>query len=252
MISQLQKLGLTDKEAKVYLAVLELGPSPVQKIAQRAEVPRATTYLVLDDLQNKGLVTTHTEGKKVHFTAASPEHLNDLINQQKKTIEERSVLLQTLMPGLLQRTQKEQNKRPTVRYYEGASGVKSSMRDIIKAPGKEIINFFCHDDVETAFKKTNITWQDIIKHRKQAKTKHRAIYTWHSKAPAPGRHNPKFTKYIPYAQLPLTADIEVKGRHVAFTPYNEPLRAVIIEDEAIAKSISAIFNALWQQPKSKK
>ena len=60
---ELQHIGLNEREAKVYLAALELGPSPVQKIAQRAGIPRATVYLVLDDLRSKGFVTTYDEGK---------------------------------------------------------------------------------------------------------------------------------------------------------------------------------------------
>ncbi len=35
---ELRKLGLTEKEVRVYLAGLELGPSSVQNIAKRAEI----------------------------------------------------------------------------------------------------------------------------------------------------------------------------------------------------------------------
>ena len=66
---ELQRVGLDERQAKVYLAALELGPSPVQKIAQRAGIPRATVYLVLNDLQGKGLITTYDEGKKTFFVA---------------------------------------------------------------------------------------------------------------------------------------------------------------------------------------
>ena len=40
---ELQKIGLSEKEAKVYLAALELGQASVQNIARKAEVNRATT-----------------------------------------------------------------------------------------------------------------------------------------------------------------------------------------------------------------
>ncbi|MBI3251348.1 MAG: TrmB family transcriptional regulator, partial [Candidatus Andersenbacteria bacterium] len=62
-IQALKHLGLKDKEAAVYLAALQLGPSPVQNIARRANVVRATTYVILEDLQKKGLVTHYKEGK---------------------------------------------------------------------------------------------------------------------------------------------------------------------------------------------
>ena len=54
-IQDLQQIGLTEKEAKVYLAALELGEKAVQVIAQKAGVNRATTYFILESLIEKGL-----------------------------------------------------------------------------------------------------------------------------------------------------------------------------------------------------
>ena len=64
-IQELTNLGLKDKEASVYLSCLELGPSPVQPIARKAKVVRATTYVILESLMNMGLVTKFKEGKKI-------------------------------------------------------------------------------------------------------------------------------------------------------------------------------------------
>ena len=64
-IQELTSLGLKDKAAAVYLASLEIGPSPVQPIAKKAKVVRATTYVVLEELMQMGLVTKYKEGKKV-------------------------------------------------------------------------------------------------------------------------------------------------------------------------------------------
>ena len=69
----IEKLGLSEKEAKVYLASLELGPSPVQVISQKSKVNRATTYVVIDSLMAMGLMSTYDEGKKTFFTSESPE-----------------------------------------------------------------------------------------------------------------------------------------------------------------------------------
>lgn len=40
LVNHLKNAGLADKEAKVYLAMLELGPSPVLPIAAKAGVNR--------------------------------------------------------------------------------------------------------------------------------------------------------------------------------------------------------------------
>ncbi len=53
--SVLQAAGLTDKEARIYLAALELGQAPVLRIAQKAGIKRPTAYVTLGELQAKGL-----------------------------------------------------------------------------------------------------------------------------------------------------------------------------------------------------
>ena len=76
MIEQLQKLGLSQKEASVYIATLELGEaSPVSTIAKKAEVNRTTTYDILETLVQKGIVITSTHKKYKFYRAQPPEKL---------------------------------------------------------------------------------------------------------------------------------------------------------------------------------
>ena len=51
----LAKLGLSEKEAKVYVTCLEIGPASVRSIAQAAGVNRGTTYDIIRSLQQRGL-----------------------------------------------------------------------------------------------------------------------------------------------------------------------------------------------------
>lgn len=87
--ADLTKLGLSDKEAAVYLAALALGAGPVQPIARRAQVARATTYLVLESLMKRGLVTQYEEGKKTVFVAEPPQQLAQLLEKQESVIQEK-------------------------------------------------------------------------------------------------------------------------------------------------------------------
>ena len=72
---ELNYLGLNEKEAKVYLAALELGKSSVQNIAKKADVNRATTYVVIEALIKRGLMSSANENKKQYFIAEAPEKL---------------------------------------------------------------------------------------------------------------------------------------------------------------------------------
>ena len=115
-IEILEKIGLNEKEASVYLALLELGTATVHPIATKAAIKRPTTYLILDQLQQKGIVSVIPRAKKALYTAESPEKL--LTDLKKK--EE---LLKGSLPSLLAlfNTKKE---KPQVQLFEGREGVK--------------------------------------------------------------------------------------------------------------------------------
>ena len=53
------KFGLSEKEASVYIALLELEVAVVQEIASAAGINRSSTYVVLEALQKRGLVNTN-------------------------------------------------------------------------------------------------------------------------------------------------------------------------------------------------
>ena len=73
LIHELSHVGLSDKEAAVYLAAMELGPAVVQDIAKKAEVNRATTYVMIESLASRGMMSTFVKGKKRYFAAEPPE-----------------------------------------------------------------------------------------------------------------------------------------------------------------------------------
>jgi len=49
----LRNLGLNEKEAKIYLACLELGSATVQEVAQKSSIKRTNIYNLLGSLKKK-------------------------------------------------------------------------------------------------------------------------------------------------------------------------------------------------------
>lgn len=242
----LQRIGLDEREARVYLAALELGPSPVQRIAQRADVPRATTYLVLDDLRNKGFVTTYDEGKKTFFVAESPERLALLADEREAEVKRQKEIIKKLVPELIARGQFEKGERPMVRYYEGPKAIKAFLREgIVKGSG-EIINFVHLDKARATMEKAGITFDDAEVRRKQFGVRSRVIYTSQLGPVAGYETRLRQAKYIPESKFPLSADVSVQGDLVMLVPYGSPLRGVGILDKSIAEALTVVFEGLWR------
>jgi sugar-specific transcriptional regulator TrmB len=72
----LSKLGMSDYHARVYSALVSLGPSGVAEIQRSSSVPRTKIYEVLQQLSALGAVEFQN-GRPVVYNALSPEILVD-------------------------------------------------------------------------------------------------------------------------------------------------------------------------------
>ncbi|MBI5728232.1 MAG: helix-turn-helix domain-containing protein, partial [Candidatus Magasanikbacteria bacterium] len=123
LVDYLTKIGLHEKEAKVYLAAIELGGGSVQELAQKSGLKRPTVYVVLDSLVAQGLVSEEKKGRGSSFVAASPEALKRKAAEQKKAIDEAFPFLTAMWTG--------EKSKPQVRVYEGLEGMKEIYRETL-------------------------------------------------------------------------------------------------------------------------
>ena len=120
----LQELGLTQREIKVYLALLELGLTTTGPIIKRSEVPNSKIYEVLESLQNKGLVSWIIKGKTKYFQASNPKQLLTLLKDKQRKIEE-------ILPELEMKQKLSQSKK-SVELFEGVKAIKSMLQGLIQ------------------------------------------------------------------------------------------------------------------------
>ena len=124
MQESLEKLGLSENETKVYLAVLGLGPSPAVVIANQAQVKRSTTYLVLQHLISMGLVSEVADSKEKMFKAEDPDRLTKLTRKMRRRVVDAEIELEKLLPGL-KAIQKKIIESPKLNFYQGLEGIKT-------------------------------------------------------------------------------------------------------------------------------
>ena len=124
MDNNLIKLGLTGNEAKVYMAVLQLGQSDASGIARLAGVKRPTTYLALENLAKQGLVSEITDQKEKIFKAEDPDRLVRLTRKMRRKVIEAETDLEKLLPGL-KAIQKKLVEPPKMTFYQGLEGIRT-------------------------------------------------------------------------------------------------------------------------------
>ncbi len=132
---ELRKLGLNEKEVKVYLAGLELGPNSVQNIAKMAKITRPTTYEIIKGLEEKGLFVEVKQKKKRYFVAQSPERILGILRTQKREIEEREREFIRIIAALEAKYSKEKGE---VKLFKGKEGLKALEEILSFSPTPEI------------------------------------------------------------------------------------------------------------------
>lgn len=232
----LRSIGLTDKETNVYLALLELGTASVQPIASKAGIKRPTTYLILDDLVKKGLVSIVPRSQKALYTAESPEKIiSDLSKKQE--------LVKRFLPNMLALYNAKKNK-PQVLLFEGKEGVGQVYNKIFNSP--EILFFSTIRDVFAMFPDMPKTLMERVETKK---TRIRELLT---QTPADleyvtwvkqGEYYQ--SRFAPKNSPEFLTDSAIFGESVAFFSFKPQVFAVQIDSRDISQSLKVLFNLAW-------
>lgn len=121
--ARLQEAGFSPNEAKVYLALLELGPSPVGPIMHATGLYRVITYDVLEKLLQKGLVSYFIRNNRRQFRAESPEKIWEAAKAAQDQARQLSFELSRIQPS---------SEQKQVLVYEGIAGIKAAQENYFK------------------------------------------------------------------------------------------------------------------------
>lgn len=240
---ELQNAGLSEKEAKVYLAALELGPDTAQNIAKRAGINRATTYVQIEELKERGLMSELEKGKKTLYVAEQPDRLLTLLNTFEKELNFKKTEVARILP-ILSGLFASAGERPKVRFYEGVEGTAAVREEFLKTKSRQTEGFINLDRLFDLFPgyENEFTTKRIAKGLRSL-----VIYT-RKDGPLQGATDStklREARFIEYGKLPIEADITIFDNKVSFASYNSKPIAIIIESKEIASTLRGIFHTLW-------
>ncbi len=92
IIENLKELGMKEYEAKVYVTLIQKGPSTAQQVSKASGVPYSRIYDVLKELESRDWVL-RTEEKPVVFKARHEEHAigglkDNLVQKSQKVMKD--------------------------------------------------------------------------------------------------------------------------------------------------------------------
>jgi len=245
MLDSLKKIGLSENESRVYLALLELGSSTAQQVAQKGELKRPTTYVQLESLMKRGLVTSFEKGAKTLFRSEDPEHLKQVLEKEKEEQKEKIATLENILPNL-GNLYLSAGERPRVRFFEGVEGLKTIQDEFLKTKEKLVRSIANADDVLETFPSHG---ENYISKRAQKGIHSRLIYT-SAKGNILNESDEKMlreSKFVPLDKFDLSGETAIYGNTVSISVFRKKPFGVVLESEEIAKSFTAIFDLLWEK-----
>lgn len=243
MLTELKNIGLSDKEARVYLAMLELGPATILEISAKASINRPTTYVEIESLKKMGLVSTQTKGKRQLFMAESPTQLGFIIDREKKTVEQKKEVLSKVLPELTTLFNLAEEK-PLVRFFEGKEGLIRMQDEFLKTKNKKIVAIASLDDVLQVFPDHPSSYTP---RRVQKKIHARLIYTSH-RGPFLKQYDRAMlreSKFISPEKLKFTSDLTIYDDNIAIAALKGKISGTIITHREIATSFRGLFELMW-------
>lgn len=239
IIESLQSLGLNEKEAKVYTSLLGLGRASAYSVSEKSGLKKPTTYVILGDLIEKGLVLKVPRVRKQLFVAKSPDEFFALA-------EERLSLAKKALPELMAMAL---GKRPKMRslFYEGIHGVRQALwYRLREMRGQQFVGFYASPhEAEKEFEDLSVEWNnELLKQRVTIRgivPDHPSLTEWRSRDSKYGHT----MRIIPFERYSATNSIEVGDTFVRILAFRD-LQAIIIENPDVARTVRQIFEMVWR------
>ena len=230
-------LGWSNKQADVYLALLELGTAKVSQIAKLANLNRVTCYDILESMQSEMIVTPIKINKQRHYTAISPETL-------LSTVESNTAALRQNLSLFKQIQSSSQYKQ--VKYFQGLKQCQLVLSNLLQAK----TDIYCFLDIAQLIQTTpEVFSKEFTQDRQKLDVFLHIISPGSIQAREVQRQDALFnrqTKLIPYPDQLFPSSMYIMEDKIVIVEFGETPSLVIIENSNMAQTQLSIFKALWK------
>src|SRR5690606_7777133 len=131
LMETLKEFGLSEKEAKTYLALLKLEVATANEIATESGVNRSSTYVILESLKKQRFVAMSDDALVQKYVAASPEMILNMAKNKAKKQKDIEEKIEKALPEL-KALHKDTKHKPKVYVYTGQEAIKLGFDEIFE------------------------------------------------------------------------------------------------------------------------
>lgn len=241
-IDGFDKLGLTTRDSRVYMALLKNGVSSIRGIADITSINRGSVYESIKDLTAAGLVSYQTSSVNKKYFAEQPSKILDIIKRRKEELDDLATITTNILPSLS--SELAYTPYSNIKFYEDHEGVAVILRDVlattVQLEPKEYYAISSKVMRKYIYKKfPNFTKQRILK---DIFVKVVAIGEGGKEADASARVWVKAEDGVQPSSYNL-----IYGNKFAMIALNDNMHpyGIVIEDDGVASMQKALFNQIW-------
>lgn len=249
-IENLEKIGLTKGEIKVYHALLELGETTKTKLAKESGVAPSNIYDITNRLLEKGIISKVEKNGVAHFSAVDPTHLMHFIEKKEQELEEEKKVVTNILPTL-QQIFSEHKTPMKVEVFEGWRGLNTVFEELVDECDKGEKNYIFGASTGESDKQSDLFFLKWSKIRAKKGIKTQIIFTQEMK---------KRKERIDFF-------LESKKYDVKFLAHGSPAETMLYKDKTciiilakkplviritgkeVMESYKGYFDVLWKQAK---
>lgn len=236
----LSDLGLNDKEAKTYVAILELGSATIKPIANRAGLKRTSLYYFIDRLVALGLIAQTEIRGRMHYQALPPSRLVDLQRERLQQVEH-------ALPEFMSIFNLVKDK-PRISYYEGSEQIKQLLWEEPRCK-QELLGIWSGQDIMDLVGERELA--AIDKARRANNIKVRVVRVRHKDEPFKlFQEGPGLNRELRYApediDFATSLTIYDTGK-VSFVTSKKEGFGILIESPEIYTMMKILFEGFWTQ-----
>lgn len=239
----LKNLGLHEKEAKTYLAILELGISTIKPIADKAGIKRTSVYNFIDRLVSLGFITQSKIRNRMHYRALPPSRLLELQKENLSAVE-------NALPEFMGMFNASAAK-PKIEYFEGPEQMKNIVKEEIRCHNEALYIWTGKDMLDMIGGSKYMA--EIDRQRIQKGVFIKTIRFREKDVPYPlSAHGTKYLRQLRFApsetNIPMTVGIYDTGKVGFFSTKHEGF-GILIESRELWQTMSVFHGLLWEKSK---
>jgi len=240
----LRQLNWPDRHIMVYQTLLEQGPHSVRKIAEKTGINRGSVYDTLKALQKRGIVTYYQTEKKQFFIAEHPRKLLRDLEQQQTELASIKTAVEHALPQL-QTYIHQKNEQPLSTVYEGISGIRTILHDILDTCEQADEPMYYAYSAQEVRSSIYEAFPDFTEQRID-RAIHTQVLSFHESG---SLHGLDERRHTPFAQAPNNTYAFIYPGKVAYISIDENgfPQGTIINNQQIYAVQKHLFETIWQQ-----